>query len=44
MTLKDLILGVVGLAVLVVFSIFYGSFFISKECWHRVKHGEWRMY
>lgn len=44
MTLKDLILGLVGLAALVLWTCAYGSWFVVRETFARMRSGEWRKY
>ena len=41
MTLKDLILGVVGLLALLLWTLAYGPCFLVRDCWLRLTTGKW---
>lgn len=41
MTIKDLILGVIGLLALLLWILCYGPAFIVRDCWRRVTTGKW---
>lgn len=36
MTVKDLVLGVIGLAALLIFTLIYGPFFVARDVYRRM--------
>lgn len=41
MTIKDLILGVVGLCALLLWTLAYSPCFLVRDCWVRLTTGKW---